>query len=46
MYYNTTWDQVQQASCDLSLAAIYGLPEEPIKRLAGPTVFPGRRKAL
>lgn len=39
MYYNTTWEHIQQASKDLSLAAIYGLPSEP-QRLAGPFPLP------
>jgi integrase len=43
MYYNTTWDQVAQASEDLALAAIYGLPSEP-PRLTAPTNFFLRRK--
>ncbi|NLX10075.1 MAG: tyrosine-type recombinase/integrase [Chloroflexi bacterium] len=30
MYYNTTWDYVQQASEQLTLAAIFGLPSEPL----------------
>lgn len=39
MYYNTTWEHIQQASCDLSLAAIYGIPEEK-PRLDAPMLQP------
>jgi hypothetical protein len=38
MYY-TTYDHVQQASTELALASIYGLPTEP-KRLAKPFFAP------
>jgi uncharacterized protein YqiB (DUF1249 family) len=30
MYYNTTYDHVAHASRTLSLAAIYGVPNEPM----------------
>jgi site-specific recombinase XerD len=39
MYYNQTYDHVQQASVELSLASIYGLPSEPV-RMAGPQFAP------
>ena len=39
MYYNTTYDHVQQVSTELSLASIYGLPSEPV-RLARPMFAP------
>jgi site-specific recombinase XerD len=39
MYYNTTWDHIQHASEQLSLASIYGIPSEPLV-LAPPNVVP------
>jgi integrase len=39
MYYNQTYDHVQQISTELSLASIYGLPTEPV-RLARPLFAP------
>jgi len=43
MYYNTTYDHVQQASNELSLAAIYGLPSEPTGFKRMPLRAPLRR---
>jgi site-specific recombinase XerD len=39
MYYNQTYDHIQQASIELSLASIYGLPSEPA-RMVGPQFAP------
>jgi site-specific recombinase XerD len=43
MYYNTTWDQIQRASLELALAAIFGLPSEPT-RLQAPMTPPASRE--
>jgi site-specific recombinase XerD len=39
MYYNQTYEHIQQASVELSLASIYGLPSEP-NRIAAPFFAP------
>lgn len=43
MYYNTTWEHIQVASQDLSLAAIFGLPSEP-PRLSAPVSWPNQHR--
>ncbi len=45
MYYNTTWDHIRQASQELGLAAIYGVPTEPERlKPAGNVIrYPGAK---